>query len=44
MIDTSAKVPAMNKKYGNLYCPSIITKQTYSGIAKDNNLAAVANL
>ncbi len=44
MVDTSAEVPAMNKKYGNLYFPSIITKQTYSGMAKDNNVAAVANL
>jgi TRAP transporter TAXI family solute receptor len=44
MIDTSAEVPVMNKKYGNLYFPSLITKQTYSGMAKDNNVAAVANL
>ena len=44
MVDTSAEVPAMNKKYGNLYFPSLITKQTYSGMAKDNNVAAVANL
>jgi TRAP transporter TAXI family solute receptor len=44
MIDTAAEVPSMNKKYGNLYFPSLITKQTYSGMAKDNNVAAVANL
>ena len=44
MIDTAAEVPAMNKKYGNLYFPSVITKQTYNGMAKDNNVAAVANL
>ncbi len=44
MVDTSAEVPSMNKKYGNLYFPSVITKQTYSGMAKDNNVAAVANL
>lgn len=44
MVDTSAEVPAMNKKYGNLYFPSVITKQTYSGMSKDNNVAAVANL
>jgi len=44
MIDTAAEVPAMNKKYGNLYFPTVITKQTYSGMAKDNNVAAVANL
>jgi uncharacterized protein len=44
MVDTSAEVPAMNKKYGNLYFPSVITKQTYSGMTKDNNVAAVANI
>jgi len=44
MVDTSAEVPAMNKKYGNLYFPSVITKQTYSGMAKDNKVAAVANI
>uniref|UniRef100_B1XVT3 TRAP transporter solute receptor, TAXI family n=1 Tax=Polynucleobacter necessarius subsp. necessarius (strain STIR1) TaxID=452638 RepID=B1XVT3_POLNS len=44
MIDTAAEVPSMNKKYGNLYFPSLITKQTYSGMTKDNNVAAVANL
>ena len=44
MVDTAAEVPAMNKKYGNLYFPAVITKQTYSGMAKDNNVAAVANL
>ena len=44
MVDTAAEVPAMNKKYGNLYFPSVITKQTYSGMSKDNNVAAVANL
>lgn len=44
MVETSAEVPAMNKKYGNLYFPSVISKQTYSGMAKDNNVAAVANV
>jgi TRAP transporter TAXI family solute receptor len=44
MVDTSAEVPAMNKKYGNLYFPSTISKQTYSGMAKDNSVAAVANI
>ena len=44
MVDTAAEVPAMNKKYGNLYFPSTITKQTYNGMAKDNNVAAVANI
>ena len=44
MVDSAAEVPAMNKKYGNLYFPEKITKQTYSGMEKDNNVAAVANL
>ena len=44
MVDTAAEVPAMNKKYGNLYFPSTISKQTYNGMAKDNNVAAVANI
>ena len=44
MVDTGEEVAAMNKKYGNLYFPTVITKQTYSGMAKDNNVAAVANL
>jgi TRAP transporter TAXI family solute receptor len=44
MVDSAAEVPAMNKKYGNLYFPAMITKQTYSGMEKDNNVAAVANL
>ena len=44
MVDHAEAVAAMNKKYGNLYFPSVITKQTYSGMAKDNNVAAVANL
>jgi TRAP transporter TAXI family solute receptor len=44
MVDTSAEVPAMNKKYGNLYFQSVIPKQTYTGMAKDNDVAAVPNL
>ncbi len=44
MVDSAAEVPAMNKKYGNLYFPSTISKQTYSGMTKDNNVAAVANI
>ena len=44
MVDTNAEVPAMNKKYGNLYFPTVIPKATYSGMAKDNQVAAVANL
>jgi len=44
MVDTNDEVPAMNKKYGNLYFPTVIPKATYSGMAKDNKVAAVANL
>jgi uncharacterized protein len=44
MVDTSDEVPAMNKKYGNLYFPTVIPKTTYSGMAKDNKVAAVANI
>ena len=44
MVDTAAEVPAMNKKYGNLYFPTVIPKTIYSGMAKDNKVAAVANI
>jgi TRAP transporter TAXI family solute receptor len=44
MIDTTEEVPAMNKKYGNLYFPTVIPKATYTGMAKDNKVAAVANI
>jgi TRAP transporter TAXI family solute receptor len=44
MIDTTEEVPAMNKKYGNLYFPAVIPKATYTGMAKDNKVAAVANI
>ena len=44
MVDTAAEVPAMNKKYGNLYFPTVIPKATYTGMAKDNKVAAVANI
>ena len=44
MVDTNAEVPAMNKKYGNLYFPTVIPKATYSGMTKDNKVAAVANI
>lgn len=44
MVDTSEEVPIMNKKYGNLYFPTVIPKATYSGMAKDNKVAAVANI
>jgi uncharacterized protein len=44
MIDTTDEIPVMNKKYGNLYFPTVIPKATYSGMAKDNKVAAVANI
>ncbi len=44
MVDTTDEIPAMNKKYGNLYFATVIPKATYSGMAKDNKVAAVANI
>jgi hypothetical protein len=44
MVDTTDEIPSMNKKYGNLYFPTVIPKATYSGMTKDNKVAAVANI
>ena len=44
MVDTATEVPIMNQKYGNLYFVSNIPKATYSGMAKDNKVAGVANI
>ena len=44
MVDTNDEVAVMNKKYGNLYFPTVIPKATYSGMTKDNKVAAVANI
>jgi uncharacterized protein len=44
MVDTNEEVASMNKKYGNLYFVATIPKATYSGMAKDNKVAAVANI
>ena len=44
MVDTGEEVAAMNKKYGNLYFVTTIPKATYSCMAKDNKVAAVANI
>ena len=44
MVDNSAEVAAMNKKYGNLYFAANIPKETYSGMGKDNKVAGVANI
>jgi TRAP transporter TAXI family solute receptor len=44
LIDHANLVPAMNKKYGNLYTEDVIPKTTYSGMAADNHQATVWNL
>jgi len=44
MIDHANLVPAMNKKYGNLYVQDVITKDTYSGMKEDNKQATVMNI
>jgi hypothetical protein len=44
MIDHADLVPAMNKKYGNLYIRDTITKDVYRGMDKDNPQATVMNL
>jgi TRAP transporter TAXI family solute receptor len=44
MIDHAHLVPAMNKKYGNLYVEDTIPKATYSGMIADNRQATVMNI
>jgi hypothetical protein len=44
MIDHADLVPAMNKKYGNLYVKDAIPKDVYRGMEKDNQQATVMNL
>ncbi len=44
MVDHADLVPAMNKKYGDLYVKDVITKDVYRGMDKDNNIATVNNL
>ncbi|MCC2632673.1 MAG: putative periplasmic component [Ramlibacter sp.] len=44
MVDHSELVPAMNKKYGNLYVQDTITKDVYKGMAGDNKQATVMNI
>ncbi|HEX2648962.1 MAG TPA: TAXI family TRAP transporter solute-binding subunit [Burkholderiales bacterium] len=43
MIDHADLVPAMNKKYGDLYVKDIIPKDTYKGMDADNHQATVMN-
>jgi len=44
MIDNAELVPAMNKKYGNLYVEDVIPKATYRGMEADNHQATVQNI
>jgi TRAP transporter TAXI family solute receptor len=44
MIDHAELVPAMNKKYGNLYVKDTIAKDVYNGMEKDNQQATVMNI
>ena len=44
MIDHADLVPAMNKKYGNLYVQDTIPKETYKGMEADNHQATVMNI
>ena len=44
MIDHAEVVPAMNKKYGNLYVQDTIPKDTYKGMDADNRQATVQNI
>src|ERR1051326_3267987 len=44
MIDHADLVPAMNKKYGELYVKDVIGKDVYKGMERDNHQATVMNL
>jgi TRAP transporter TAXI family solute receptor len=44
LVDHADVVPAMNKKYGNLYVQDVIPRATYSGMAADNRNATVWNI
>ncbi len=44
MVDHADLVPAMNKKYGNLYVEDSIPKATYHGMDADNKQATVMNI
>ncbi len=44
MIDHAELVPAMNKKYGELYVKDTIAKSVYNGMEKDNAQATVMNI
>jgi TRAP transporter TAXI family solute receptor len=44
MIDIADLVPAMTRKYGNIYVQDVIPKATYKGMEADNPQATVTNL
>jgi hypothetical protein len=44
LVDHADVVPAMNKKYGNLYVEDAIPKATYRGMDADNKQATVMNI
>ena len=44
LIDHADLVPAMNRKYGNLYVQDVIPKDMYRGMDVDNRQATVMNL
>jgi hypothetical protein len=44
MVDIAHLVPAMTKKYGNIYITDVIQKSVYKGMEADNQAATVTNL
>jgi TRAP transporter TAXI family solute receptor len=44
LLDHADLVPAMNKKYGELYVADVIPKSMYHGMDKENHIASVNNL
>jgi TRAP transporter TAXI family solute receptor len=44
MIDIANLVPAMTRKYGNIYIRDVIPKSIYKGMEADNQAATVTNL
>jgi hypothetical protein len=43
-VDIAPLVPAMVKKYGNIYIKDVIPQRIYKGMEKDNQCATVTNL
>jgi hypothetical protein len=44
LVDHADLVPALNRKYGNLYVEDLIPKDTYHGMDADNRQATVMNI